>query len=56
MLNTLSVLMLVRRSGNIVTPFVYQIIARMLSFIGKLTPVIKDIIISDCTFEGKRQF
>ena len=36
-------------------PFLYQILARMLSFFGKLKPAIKDTIISDCTFDSKMQ-
>ena len=37
-------------------PLVYQILAKMLSLFEKLKPVIKDIKISDCTFDDKKHF
>ena len=36
-------------------PLFYQILARMYSFFKKLKPAITDIMISNCSFDGKMQ-
>ena len=56
MLNTLrSILRFSERFYKHCNPFVYQILARMLSFFEKLKPAIKDVMISDCSFYCKMQ-
>ena len=56
MLNTLrSILRFSGRFYKHCNPFVYQILARTLSFFEKLKPAIKDIMISDCSFYCKMQ-
>ena len=54
MLNTLrSILRFSATFKKHCNPLVYQILARMYSLFEKLKPAVTDIMISDCSFDGK---
>ena len=56
MLNTLrSILRFSATFKKHCNPLVDQILARMHSFFEKLKPAVTDIMISDCSFDGKMQ-